>query len=350
MLNIFEYFKSKKQPQTAEEAEKQVRAMDEMRFPAKSETQREYREEFGGIVDQFIISYYSERDAKNPNGYHHIVYIGADDNLYWSAGGGQEEEEVKDSTANNANQGNKHAISILNNPKYLESTSRLRNLLYSPMPNLPRSELITFRKMIGMGCKAALNGSWSEVENAINTARKYRDERNREYSRFIFLSAATVYLVILAIIYIVYIYLYPYLCCVSPVASIKDIPHIDLLTGMIMGAVGVYVSICTRYGKIDMSGLGLKRLHYFEAFTRILVGIIFAMIIIFGVRGNLFLGDMPTETVKLYVYSILGFCAGFSEKWVPSVLEKFIGREEKTPIQQEEANDQTQGNSEKSVN
>ena len=48
----------------------------EEKYPAIDNTQKEYREEFGGIVDQYLISYSSERKEK-PDGYHRIVYIDA---------------------------------------------------------------------------------------------------------------------------------------------------------------------------------------------------------------------------------------------------------------------------------
>ena len=50
--------------------------MPEEKYPAIDNTQKEYRDEFGGIVDQYLISYSSERKEK-PDGYHRIVYIDA---------------------------------------------------------------------------------------------------------------------------------------------------------------------------------------------------------------------------------------------------------------------------------
>ena len=49
---------------------------------ALSGAQKKYREEFGGIVDQYLILYSSERDEKS-NGYHRIVYIDADNDIKW---------------------------------------------------------------------------------------------------------------------------------------------------------------------------------------------------------------------------------------------------------------------------
>lgn len=326
MLKIFEYFKGKK-PNPASKEEKQVPVKDEEKYPAKNDIQAEYRKEFGNIVDQFLIAYYSERDEKHPDGYHHIVYIGADDNLYWTSGGGSNEEEAGNNDPN-SNKENSHYFNIVNNSRYLESTSRLRSLLYAPTPNLSRDDILTYRKMIGMGCKAALNGNWSEVESAIRMARNFRDERNKEFSRYTLMRAATKFLAILVVLYIVYLCIAPYAFDVKECLSFQTIPYVSVITGIVMGAVGAYVSICTGYSKKNMSGLGEKKIYYFEAFTRMLIGAILALIVIFGLKGKLFLGNIPIDIGALYLFSIIGFCAGFSEKWVPSLLVQFIGKED----------------------
>lgn len=320
---------------------------DEERFPVQNEMQKHYRKEFGDIVDQFLISYHSERNESHPDGYHHIVYIASNDNLYWIEDGIRQDEEPKQQLKENQ-PGTAVPVEKVedNRQKYLKATSKLRNLLYAPLPNLPHSEIINFRKMIGMGCKAALSYSWQEVDEAIESAKKYREERSKEYSRFLLLSASTIYLAILFVLYIAYMYLYPYLYGTNKVDAIEDIPHIFTLTGMVMGALGAYVSIWTRYGKLDMTGLGARKVHYLEAFSRMLIGVIFAMIIIFAVRGNIVFGNVPTDLCSIYIYSILGFCAGFSEKWIPSVLEKFMKQHmwegaPATPAEQPNGNNQS---------
>lgn len=341
--NIKEWRKSISSHKTAEE-----------KYPPQNDIQRAYRVEFGNIVDKFLISYYSERDEKHPNASHHLVYIAPDNNLYWIVDESDDEEQKPAAARNNtANAEPSQKTSILQNAQYKNAMSRLRNLLYAPLPNnLPESEVFHFRKMIGMGCKAALSQSWAEVDAAISAATKYRDERCKEYSRFLLLNAATIYMAILSVIYIAYLYLYP-LYGMAPEAGVNEIPHILTLTGMMMGAVGAYVSIWTRYGKMDMTGLGLRRVHYLEAFSRMMIGIIFAMIVIFAVRGNIFFGNMPSDVCGIYVYSVLGFCAGFSEKWVPSLMEKFMQQAQPSSNPQQDTKEEKapeKQNDEKSMN
>lgn len=95
-----------------------------------------------------------------------------------------------------------------------------------------------------------------------------------------------------------------------------------------MGAVGSYVSIWTRYGKMDMTGLGTKGLHCLEAFSRILIGVIFALVVVFMVHSKLIFGNIEKAADMTCLMAILGFCAGFSEKWIPSILERFMSESE----------------------
>ena len=100
------------------------------------------------------------------------------------------------------------------------------------------------------------------------------------------------------------------------------------MIGMMMGAVGAYVSIWTRYGKMDMTGLGTKSLHYLEAFSRILIGVIFALLVVLMQNSGILFGNIGNVTDITCLLAILGFCAGFSEKWIPSILERFMSESE----------------------
>ena len=267
----------------------------EERYPAVDNSQKEYREEFGGIVDQYLISYSSERD-ETPDGYHRIVYIDADNDIQWQV---EKEDKLTEEDQKSRNQ----------------AMSKLRIAQSLPVQNLSHDEIINYKKILGMGYNAALINDWSEVDVAIREAGKYRDDRNKERSRYILLTAATFYMLLFGIACAVAWY-----CC-----GWKE----PCMIGMMMGAVGAYVSIWTRYGKMDMTGLGTKSLHYLEAFSRILIGVIFAILATLMVKSGLIFGNKGNTTSDtICLLAILGFCAGFSEKWIPSILERFMNDQE----------------------
>lgn len=263
----------------------------EEKYPAMNNIQKEYREEFGGIVDQYLISYSSDRKEK-PDGYHRIVYIDAENDIHWRVNDQLSEEDQK-----NRN----------------KAMSKLRIAQSFPVQNLPHDEILNYKKMLGMGYNAALLKDWEEVDVAIREAEKYRDDRNKERSRYIVLTAATLYvMVFVATCAMVWYYWY------LPAE----------IWGMAMGAVGAYVSIWTRYGKMDLTGLGTKGLHRLEAFSRILIGVIFALVVVFMVHSKIIFGNIENAADMTCLMAILGFCAGFSEKWIPSILERFMSESE----------------------
>lgn len=272
----------------------------EEKYPAVDNSQKEYREEFGGIVDQYLVSYSSERDEK-PDGYHRIVYIDADNDIQWRV---EKEDTLTEEDQKSRNQ----------------AMSKLRIAQSLPVQNLSHEEIVNYKKILGMGYNAALINDWQEVDVAICEAGKYRDDRNKERSRYILLTAATFYVLLFGIVSAI-----AWHCCGRTDSG---------MMGMMMGAVGAYVSIWTRYGKMDMTGLGTKSLHYLEAFSRILIGVIFALLVVLMQNSGILFGNIGNVTDITCLLAILGFCAGFSEKWIPSILERFMNEsasQEKSP-------------------
>ena len=261
----------------------------EEKYPAKDEHQKEYRHLFGDIVDQYLIYC----DVKE-NGDKSIVYIDAENDIDWQC----EYQEMSEEETR----------------MFHQSIAKLDVAHSLPVQNLSKSEVINFKKILGVGYSAALHNNWNEVDMAIEKAEKYRTDRNKERSRLMLLGAATLYLFLL-----VGGFVWFYHCN-------KTHPHLDLFWGIIMGAVGAYVSIWMRYGKMDMTGLGTRRLHYLEAFARMLIGAIFATIIIFAFKSGFFMNKYVEDISARIIYSFIGFCAGFSEKFVPSVMESFMNK------------------------
>lgn len=265
----------------------------EEKYPAVNNTQNEYREEFGGIVDQYLISYSSER-KENPNGYHRIVYIDADNDIHWQVA---KEEGMTVEDQKNRN----------------KAMSKLRIAQSLPVQNLSHEEILNYKKVLGMGYNAALIKDWEEVDVAIREAEKYRNDRNKERSRNILLTAATFYVMLFGV--------------AAAIAWFYLGQKVEMV-GMLMGAVGAYVSIWMRYGEMNMTGLGAKALHRLEAFSRILIGVIFAVLAMLLVKSGLIFSSIEIIITDNYLLPVLGFCAGFSEKWIPSILERFMDDQE----------------------
>ena len=99
----------------------------EEKYPAMNNIQKEYREEFGGIVDQYLISYSSDRKEK-PDGYHRIVYIDADNDIQWRV---EKEDTLTEEDQKSRNQ----------------AMSKLRIAQSLPVQNLSHEEIINYKKI-----------------------------------------------------------------------------------------------------------------------------------------------------------------------------------------------------------
>lgn len=269
----------------------------EEKYPALDNDQKKYRKEFDGIVDKYLIYYDSKRDKDHPEAYHCIVYIDADNDIDWQIDDGEVEPSAEYKKQRKA------AISKLNIEQAM------------PVQNLSEEEVFTFKKLLGEGYNAALAGNFDDVDMAITEAEKYRSDRNKERSRWLLLSAASMCLIITGVLYALFFHY-------------TNRPYFELISGVVMGAVGSYVSIWSRYGKMDMTGLGTRWLHYLEAISRMAIGAIFAFIIICALKSGLVLQELNNSEHLLSLYMALGFIAGFSEKFVPSVLESFVNKSE----------------------
>lgn len=263
-----------------------VKAED--KYPAKDAHQEEYRREFGNIVDQYLI-YYDSNEEEN---FREIVYIDAENDIDWFIIGDKASKEDKQI---------RH--------KYI---AKLDTAHAASVQNLSKEEIINFKKILGVGYSAALHCNWDKVDTAIANAIEYKDARNKERSRKMLLSSASLYLSILVIAFLLFIH------------NVTKHPHMDMFWGILMGALGSYVSIWMRYGKMDLTGLGTPSLHYLESFARILIGVIFAIVLIFAVKSGIILNNFLNGVDERILFSLVGFCAGFSEKLVPTVMEHFV--------------------------
>ncbi len=259
--------------------------IDAEKFPAHDEDQRQYRKQFGDIVDKYLI-YCNVQNDKNKC----IVYIDAENDIDWQM---EDENEEKEEAK-----------------KRLQYIAKLDVVHALSVQNLPEKEVMNFKKILGVGYNAALHHNWEEVDMAIYEAKKYREDRNKERSRFMLLKASTIFLFVLLSSFIFFIHLQP------------QHPHTNVFSGMVMGVIGSYVSIWMRYGKIDLTGLGSPIMHYLESFSRLVIGAIFAMVTILLLKTGLILKELMLNNSQLIIYCIVGFCSGFSEKLVPTIMEK----------------------------
>ena len=252
------------------------------KFPPKDENQRKYREEFGGIVDKCLIL---NETISNDNKL--LIYIDTDNNIQvidW-----RQDTKLDDSKT------------------FHDCINRLDMAQVMPCENLDDATILRFKIMLGAGYNAALHGSFDVVSPIIKESLHFLKERNKEKARHLFLFSSTV-IIILSLILSSYLYF-------------EFSEYKEWVLGIMMGEFGAFVSIWSRYGKMDMSGLAFKRLHYWESFTRLFCGGIFALVSMLLLKTGLILSEIM-EAHSLYSCALVSFIAGFNERFIPSILEK----------------------------
>lgn len=176
-----------------------------------------------------------------------------------------------------------------------------------PCSNISEEDRLTFKKKLAIGYELVMVKCFDDVQAVIDECCRFVKSRNREVSRSLFLMASAP-MAIIAIAVIIF-----------DIDVIKW--HEAWVTGFCTGILGAFVSIWTRYGKKSMTGLSSRWLHIAEALCRLLVGAIFALVAIVAVKCGILLSNIDISLI-VYTCALVGFVAGFSERFVPSLVEK----------------------------
>lgn len=248
------------------------------------------------IIDKYLIEYELEEviDPKDPSksdkrGY--VVFIDYQNDCDW-----------KDERDHNAIFGESGRI------KFAQAISKLNVAHALPCNNIPEQELLVFKKMIGAGYALALNGDFESIDPLIQKATEYLTLRNKECARKYFLSASGIVAIVVIAFWL----------------SAKfwfNLDYLDWITGICMGFLGAFVSIWIRYGKMSLTGLSSKSLHYLEAISRMFVGGIFAVVALYAICCHILFPELDAN-YHVAVFALAGFLAGFSERFVPSLMER----------------------------
>lgn len=251
---------------------------------------REEYQKFFNIIDDYLIEYsIIKEEGGEKTGY--IVYIDPENDIDW-----KDTRTKRDWTDDD-------------NIKWSQCLARLSAVHAEPTGHLSFETIRAFKLKLGVGYVLAMNKCFNEVDKVIETSLNFIHQRNAEKSRQIFLVSSTIIIGIIFLLWILNHY------CLNSISE-------EWALSFLFGALGAYTSIWTRYGKLTMSGLSTKLLHYLETLARIIIGIISASVIILAIRCG-FVFSIIAETTNSWIFGLCSFAAGFSERIIPSLIEVF---------------------------
>lgn len=249
---------------------------------------RELYRKFFNIEDDYLIEYLIEQESDEGKETGYIVYIDPENDIDW-----------KDTRT-------KKSWSDEENSSWSKCIAKLNDAHSEPTGHLSFETIRTFKIKLGAGYVLAMNKCFGEVDKVIADSLKFLRHRNAEKSRQLFLVYSTLSIMVVLALWVVNFYS-------------KVLPEDWSLT-LLFGTLGSYFSIWTRYGKLTMTGLSTKMLHFLETITRLLIGAISASVIILAVKCGLVLPKLA-EASPLWFFGLTGFAAGFSERVIPSLME-----------------------------
>lgn len=262
---------------------------------------REMYRKFFNIIDDYLIEYsiIQETGENKETGY--IVYIDPDNDIDW-----KDTRAKKDWTPDD-------------NARWAQSISKLSDAHAEPTGHLSFNTIRAFKLKLGAGYVLAMNRCFDEVDNVVKDSIRFLRQRNSEKSRQLFLIYSTI-----CILAILGLWLWN-----TDLKVVKE----DWALTLLFGTLGSYFSIWTRYGKLTMTGLSTKALHFLETLTRMIIGAISASVVLLAVKCGLILPKLA-ETAPLWFFGLTGFAAGFSERLIDSLMEAFT---KQTKIEEQQA-------------
>jgi len=259
--------------------------LDNIIADVRDDNQREYRD-FFNIKDKFLIHCHINDDKKT--GY--IVFIDYDNDLDYI-----DKREHKDWSDDE-------------NLKFSRYIAKLQIAEATPHLNLSEEQIMAFKRKLGGGYILALERNFDGIDNVIEDALTFLRQRNIETARTKILESAGVITALLV---------------VAGIALYLSENDNKWCYGILFGVLGAYTSIWTRYGRMTMTGLATIWLHYLESVSRLFVGSVFGVVAMFAIKCGIILSDIGQD-VEIYAYSLTSFAAGFSERFIPSLIEKIV--------------------------
>lgn len=185
-----------------------------------------------------------------------------------------------------------------------------------PIVQLSENDMINFKRLIGEALARSLKHDYKKAFSILVHAEKFLIDRGSELSRKWYLKRAGLTTFIVSIVGVI-LWIFREL---SVFVLGETVFLISL--SMVSGAIGALLSIIFRMGNESIDCLAGKDLHELESMYRIIAGMLSAFLASLLLKSEIFLSIISkTNNISLFMIAI-GFVAGMSERYAPSILAK----------------------------
>lgn len=229
---------------------------------------------------------------------HFIVFIDHDNDLDWITSDEYDAKGHKDIS------------------KHHDVVNKIALLECKPLNHFDDKTIVNYKRLLGEALSRSLKDDYVKALNILEHAEGYIKDRGSELARKWYLDTAGKTTIIILIVGI-----YAWMFRVSCV-EIFGKTAFYLYLSMVSGALGALLSIIFRMGKENLDCLAGKEIHERESIFRIVAGMLSAYLGALLVSADLFLPVFSKVNKTEVALVLIGFIAGMSERFAPSILGK----------------------------
>ena len=205
-------------------------------------------------------------------------------------------------------------------PQSIEKHHEILNMVAllecKPITHFSENNQLNYKRLLGEALARSLNHDYKKASSILIYAEDFLIDRGKELSRQWYLNRAGITALSLFVIAII-MWLFRVFC----IKILGESVFIVSLS-MFCGGLGALLSIIFRMGNESIDCLAGKKLHELESMYRIVAGMLSALLASLLVRSELFLPMFSKMNhINLSIIAI-GFIAGMSERFAPSILAK----------------------------
>lgn len=204
--------------------------------------------------------------------------------------------------------------------------SRIGLLQHQPISRcLSRNQYKEFNYMLAEVVVLVLENDFCDAEKQISIVEHYLKNRNCEITRRWQLEYC--FLILATILILTGIAKYHYSCISSCLGL--SIDTMNMISYPVLGTIGATLSIIQKSGKKCYDCETGRFLNFLEILSRMFASIISGFVIIYLYKWDLIFANFHSEKNAKYCLILICIIAGFSERLVPSIINKFETNEQK---------------------